>query len=125
MERDGGRIFWPVATGSWMGALVGLEIAYSAQVLYWWGLVIGIMIGGMSAYLLGKWRQMLHAIPEAYRRVRGHRLSKEALKFQVLIWTLRFSRATMVALGLGIIPSVAAMASGLDHAVSARWFFLS
>lgn len=61
MRRDAVKVFLAVALGSFVGALVALQ----AQPSFWW---VGLLVGGLTGYLVFDPLGAIRAVPKAWRQ---------------------------------------------------------
>ncbi|MEK7142080.1 MAG: hypothetical protein AAB818_00665 [Patescibacteria group bacterium] len=70
MENRSLKIFTACAIGAWIGSMVALEL----NRYFWW---LGVLLGGFVGYIAYEFKQVLVAIPSAYRVVAGWKPDKE------------------------------------------------
>jgi hypothetical protein len=64
MNREGWKVFSASALGAGLGSLVALEVV----AWLWW---FGLLVGGLVGYLSYEWRAVVAAVPKAYRAARS------------------------------------------------------
>ncbi len=69
MNRETWKVFFAAAFGAGAGTLVAFEMSIS----FWW---VGLIAGGLTGYFSYEWRQVIAAIPAAYRAARGWKATK-------------------------------------------------
>lgn len=69
------KLMMTCAASATMGGVCAIEMS---AMFSWLALTIGILIGGMSGFILWDWKQVLRAIPMAWRKVAG--------RFPVSFW---------------------------------------
>jgi len=92
MFHESQKVFLACAIGAGIGSFVALEVS----AMFCW---IGFLLGGLAGYLSYEWKEVIRAIPKAYRGVAGYKFPQHyfaALKwnsvfiFNVCIWLLTF-----------------------------------
>lgn len=66
---------WNCIKGSIIGAFIGIVLALRFGQEYWYGLFIGLAVGGIISYVMADIKGFLKAIPEAWKRAKGWRLT--------------------------------------------------
>jgi len=63
--------------GCLIGALIGTYLALKLGQEYWYGLFAGMAVGGPTSWLISDLTGFLKAIPRAWDRAKGWRLSQK------------------------------------------------
>jgi hypothetical protein len=82
MFRESQKVFLACAIGAGIGSFVALEVS---AMLCW----VGFLLGGFVGYLSYEWKEVVRAVPKAYRIAAGYRLPAGYLKFfvwDVFLW---------------------------------------
>ena len=109
MSRETSKVFTACAIGAGIGAFVSLEI----WAMFWW---LGLLVGGLCGYLSYEWREVVKAIPKAFRVATSYRFPKYFLKtamwqsllvFSVFSWSvLLLPFVSTIENGIGVVVCI-------------------
>lgn len=82
MYRETSKVFLACAIGAGIGSLVSLQFS---EIFCW----VGFLLGGLAGYLSYEWKNVIKAIPRAYRATVNYRFTRgyfSLIKWMVLWW---------------------------------------